>query len=118
MQNGVTVKRDDTFTDEPIASTAIATSDTINIQKSKDISIHIKATSAGVVNLLVEFLGSPVDVVADFAKPVTYEDISVTVETPIFSYISIPATRYLRVRITGQAGNDASTTVTAYVQHS
>jgi hypothetical protein len=103
-----------------VASTAVIDQDgSINLDQATDCSVWVKASSSiGTPNLLVYYLCSPTNVDANFCVPEVHEELAITDENPHTTYISIPISRYIKIRVAGQAGNPADTIVSVIVQHS
>lgn len=105
------------FTDDLVNGTGTLTSDYIILRQSSQYSIWIKADSAGTPNVNVDILCGYNSVTADMATPTGWSAININDKNVHIQSLSIPVCRYIKVKLTGQSGNPADTTVTAVIQH-
>lgn len=105
------------FSSTAVASTAVVTSRTINVQNGGYFGFHYKALSASSTpDLKIEFLMSSTCTTAatDFVEPSGASDIETNLvgETWVVKSFSPPPMSCLRIQVTGNAGNNADTVFT------
>lgn len=101
----------------PVASTGTAYSRPFRLQGAVKFGIELTATSSGAVDVVVELEGSSDG--TNFKEPDGASDlINLTDEVAhikSFADAAIPATKWGRLKFTGQGSNHASTVVAGYI---
>lgn len=95
-----------------------ATSVAIPVKTSGYFGIWYKATStAGTPDIKIEVLMSPDETDANFVEPENMPDVvtNLTAETAKVDSINPPPMKYMKIKCTGNASNNADTVVDAYL---
>ncbi len=123
MLNGISddlVKLDGTAA-IPVASTGTIYTPSRNVKRSEKFGLYLKAGSGGTINLKVQLevgmVPPTTEEAADttnFSVPDGFSDIVNLVDTKAWQKeLSFPPFAYIRLKVTGQGSNAASTTITA-----
>lgn len=106
------------FNSEAVASTGTATSGIISTASDGYFGVYYIATSAsGTPDVKIEYQMSWNDSSNNFVEPASATDIetSLTSETAQIKSIQPPPMPFMRIKLTGGAGNPADTVVTLYI---
>lgn len=106
------------FSSTAIASTAVVSSAAIPVSSGGYFGVWYQATSVtSTPDLKLEYEMSYNDTSANFVEPASASDIetNLVAETAKVKSISPPPMAYLRVKATGNAGNQADTVLTMYL---
>ena len=110
----------------PIAGEVVYYTDAVNVERATDFCLIYKAASSGVADLKIEIQQcwrlptTEYAIDADYVEGESISDVEANLTTTSRKHKSVTASinpvKYVRLKITGNAGNDASTTLEATLQ--
>ena len=111
--------QDGTTTLIPVASGATIYTVSQKVGRGNKFTLHAKAASSGAINLKVQLeIGmvrpttEEAEDTTNYAVPNGFSDIVNLVDTKLWiKELSLPSTAFMRIKVTGQGANAATTTI-------